>query len=266
MLSANPSSVAADHVTILPATSPPPGDYIVYVDESGDHGLESIDSQYPVFVLAFCIFEKAVYATQIVPAMIRFKFEHFGHDQIVLHEHDIKKAKEAFRFLTDATKRTAFMNGLNTLLATVPFTIVAVVIRKTQLIDRYARPENPYMLAMEFGLERVCTFLRECGQTGRLTHFVFERRGAREDRDLELEFRRVSSGANPTCSQVPVEIIMTDKKAVSTGLQIADLVARPIGIHVLRPQQPNRAYDIIERKFRRSGRGQIDGYGLKCFP
>ena len=31
-------------------------DYIVYVDESGDHSLESIDINYPVFVLAFCIF------------------------------------------------------------------------------------------------------------------------------------------------------------------------------------------------------------------
>jgi hypothetical protein len=30
--------------------------YIVYVDESGDHSLQSIDPQYPVFVLAFCIF------------------------------------------------------------------------------------------------------------------------------------------------------------------------------------------------------------------
>lgn len=253
-------------MTVPPSASPPPGDYIVYVDESGDHGLESIDPQYPVFVLAFCIFERGAYATQVVPEMLRFKFEHFGHDQVILHEHDIKKAKGAFRFLTNAAKRDAFMNGLNALLAAAPFTIVAVVIRKKHLIDRYTRPENPYMLAMEFGLERVCTFLRERGQTGRLTHFVFERRGAREDTELELEFRRVSSGANPTCSQVPVEIIMTDKKAVSTGLQIADLVARPIGIHVLRPQQPNRAYDIIEMKFRRSGWGQVDGYGLKCFP
>jgi hypothetical protein len=28
-------------------------DYIIYVDESGDHGLSSINEQYPVFVLSF---------------------------------------------------------------------------------------------------------------------------------------------------------------------------------------------------------------------
>jgi hypothetical protein len=30
-------------------------DYIIYVDESGDHSLTSIDPQFPVFTLAFCI-------------------------------------------------------------------------------------------------------------------------------------------------------------------------------------------------------------------
>lgn len=32
--------------------------YIVYVDESGDHSLQNIDEQYPLFVLAFCVFHK----------------------------------------------------------------------------------------------------------------------------------------------------------------------------------------------------------------
>ncbi|MDR2189439.1 MAG: DUF3800 domain-containing protein [Azonexus sp.] len=36
-------------------------DTIIYVDESGDHSLESIDPEYPVFVLAFCIFRKDEY-------------------------------------------------------------------------------------------------------------------------------------------------------------------------------------------------------------
>lgn len=36
-------------------------DYIVYVDESGDHTLNGYNSKYPVFVLAFCIFHKRYY-------------------------------------------------------------------------------------------------------------------------------------------------------------------------------------------------------------
>ena len=31
-------------------------DFMVYVDESGDHSLTSIDKSYPIFALAFCVF------------------------------------------------------------------------------------------------------------------------------------------------------------------------------------------------------------------
>ncbi len=37
-------------------------DYVIYVDVSGDHGLEFIDRDYPVFVLEFCIFGKGHFA------------------------------------------------------------------------------------------------------------------------------------------------------------------------------------------------------------
>lgn len=42
-------------------------DFIVYVDESGDHGLITINPQNSVFVLTFCIFEKEAYRTAMVP-------------------------------------------------------------------------------------------------------------------------------------------------------------------------------------------------------
>ncbi len=32
--------------------------FIVYVDESGDHGMQTVDPNYPLFVLAFCVFYK----------------------------------------------------------------------------------------------------------------------------------------------------------------------------------------------------------------
>lgn len=242
------------------------GDYIVYVDESGDHGLARMDPDYPVFVLAFCIFEKRALASEVVPAVMRFKFTHFGHDQVVLHEHDIRKSKGPFRILLRAERRSAFLGDLNALMTAAPFTVVAVVILKEHLARQYTDPANPYVLAMEYGLERVCAFLRERGQAGRLTHFVFESRGAKEDAELELEFRRVTAPSSATCRQVPVDLLMANKQTITTGLQLADLVARPIGLRVLRPEQANRAYDLLEPKLRRSPDGRIDGWGLKVFP
>jgi hypothetical protein len=46
-------------------------DYIVFADESGDHGLTSIDPQFPVFALVFCVFRKDRYCEEIEPAFRR---------------------------------------------------------------------------------------------------------------------------------------------------------------------------------------------------
>ena len=98
------------------------------------------------------------------------------------------------------------------------------------------------------------------------THIIVEKRGKAEDNELELEFRRICSGYNYLQRNLPFELVFADKKSNSTGLQLADLMARPIGLHVLKPEQPNRAFDVIDEKFYRNGKGNKNGYGLKCFP
>jgi hypothetical protein len=42
--------------------------------------------------------------------------------------------------------------------------------------------------------------------------------------------------------------------------------APPIGRRAINPDQPNRAYDILEPKFRRGPAGWVKGFGLKNFP
>ncbi len=66
-----------------------------------------------------------------------------------------------------------------------------------------------------------------------------------------MEFRRLTQG------EETFAIRFMDKKHNSSGLQLADLVAHPIGRHVINPGQPNRAFELIERKFRRSARGIV---------
>ena len=75
------------------------GDYIVFVDESGDQSLKSVNANYPVFVLSFCIFEKTHYYTHVVPEILRFKFDFFGSDIPILHEREIRKREGDFNIL-----------------------------------------------------------------------------------------------------------------------------------------------------------------------
>ncbi|CAN0444622.1 unnamed protein product, partial [Phaeothamnion confervicola] len=99
-----------------------------------------------------------------------------------------------------------------------------------------------------------------------ITHVVVECRGAKEDSALELQFRRICAGANLRGKMNGFDIEFADKKANLPGLQIADLTARPIGRRVINPAQPNRAFDVLQAKFRRSPAGKVEGWGMKIFP
>lgn len=248
-------------------------DYVVYVDESGDHSLESIDADYPIFVLAFGIFHKRHYAEKIVPAIEKFKFNNFGHDLIVLHEHEIRKKKNAFTMLNNRELNRMFLEDLSQIIQRSNFILVSAVIDKYELkkSNILIEENNPYHLALGFCLEGLYDFLAEKNQLECKTHILVECRGKKEDKELELEFRRMVDGNNRKNVPMPFDIVFVNKQANSTGLQFADLVARPIGIHHLKPTQNNRAFDILKEKFMcRGGRSCLgqdyEGYGLKIIP
>jgi hypothetical protein len=119
---------------------------------------------------------------------------------------------------------------------------------------------------MQFGLERVAHFLSLRGQGNGETMVICEARGAKEDAELELEFRRVCDGANRSRRPYPLRIVIADKKTNSEGLQLADLTARPAGLSVLRPEQPNRAWDVLKDKLFTGHAGCVTGNGMKVFP
>ena len=72
--------------------------------------------------------------------------------------------------------------------------------------------------------------------------------------------------ADKRLAALPVRLVFADKKTNSTGLQIADLTAYPIGRHHLNPTQPNRAFGVVSAKFRRGPTGDGSGSGLRIYP
>lgn len=244
--------------------------YIVYVDESGDHNLQSIDEQYPVFVLAFCVFHKRHYSEVIVPALEKFKFNHFGHDQVVLHENEIRRRTGPFNIFRNRSHQNVFMEELTRIIEFSNFVLISTTIDKRDL-KRQSAEDNAYHIALGYCMETLHEFLREKGQAEKKTHIVVECRGDKEDKELELEFRRLCAGNNRLGISFPFEIVAADKKVMSSGLQLADLVARPIGLHTLRPDQRNRAFDVLTKKFYCEGGRQgvgigYEGVGMKIFP
>ena len=114
---------------------------------------------------AFCVFQKNDYLTKIVPALQGFKFQHFGHDQVILHETDIRKDRKDFHLLKSPESKAAFLQSLSQIVEEAPFTLICSVIDKLAYRQRYRNPENPYHLALAFGLEKVFSWwlLLDCG-------------------------------------------------------------------------------------------------------
>ena len=231
-------------------------DYIVYLDESGSPNLEGDRADFPIFVLTSICIKKDIYINEVVPALQSLKFKYFGHDQTILHEREIRRKSGAFAFLqTDAKLRTEFLTDISQLIENQNFEILACVIDKKTLRKNYHNPFDPYKLALLFSMEQIALRLENLNQCGKTIHVIAESRGKTEDKELELEFRRIADGSTVLPLNQPKllrefdwQILFSNKKSNSAGLQLADLVARPIGIHILRPKQDNKAYKIIEKK------------------
>ena len=97
------------------------------------------------------------------------------------------------------------------------------------------------------------------------THIIIEKRDKNQNNILYENFSEICS-KNISKNIYKFEIKVADKQTNSTGMQIADLIAKPIGRNTLKPQQKNRAYEVIETKFRKSKDGVVNGFGIKGFP
>lgn len=239
--------------------------FVVYVNESGDHSLTSINPDFPVFVLAFCVFPVDVYVDRVVPLMQRIKFDFFNHDMVVFHEREIRKSLPPFDLLLRPDVRQHFLTRIDAVFQE-RFGVIATAIHKPEFKQRVGTASNPYHVALEFGLERVFLQLQQRGAARHETVLVFESRGKREDRELEAEFDRIMATTKMRGMADSFRFTIASKQANSSGLQLADLVARPIGTHVIHPDQPNRAWERVLERMPKSPSGAVQGWGLKVYP
>ena len=222
------------------------------------------------FPLAFCIFYKDHYLSKVVPELQQLKFDYFGHDLVILHEHEIRKEKGDFTLFKYRSEKNQFMGGLSRIIDGSNFLLASCVIEKNKMQSK-EDGTNPYHLALRHCLETLFDLVKEKGQDSLETHVIVECRGKKEDDELELEFRCICDGENKYKQDLPFKVRMAAKTSNSAGLQLADLVARPIGRHVINPEQANQAFEVLRSKFYcEGGRDKVgkdyEQWGLKHFP
>lgn len=246
--------------------------YHFFLDETGDHGLSFIDKNFPIFLLAGCLFEDYEYL-KTTKELNMLKNDIFGTTEVIFHSRDIRKCEGAFQILFDLELKKRFYEKLNKILLNSKFKIISVAIDKRKHIERYGKiAGNPYTICLSYILERLifCTESRESSKN--TVSISIEKRGLKEDRQLLAHYNGVIDMGTyhvdrSRFSQRIVDFKMTSKKENNIGLQIADLCAYPLARHILNNKEPYIPFQIIQNKIYRSSKtGKIEGYGLKIFP
>lgn len=207
---------------------------LLFLDESGDHNLLKIDPQYPVFVLSGVVFDASYHTSVLEPALAEFKQHWFGTTEIHLHTADITRHRNGFEKLEDTAFRKQFYTALACFIEKIEFQIIAVA------IDKYGYqrtavsfPNDAYSLAMESITESFCKTIHY--PRGGL--IIAEKRSKKLDTQLYATWERVIARGAGTISgysinQTVMGMLLRSKGDNYAGLQIADLVATPIGRYI----------------------------------
>lgn len=201
---------------------------LIYIDESGDHAPAATNPEYPLFVIVACVFDEGDYAHRFVPRLLSFKLRHWGHDAVVLHEREIRKNQGDFAFLFDRESRAHFLSDLSLVIRSSGARVAAAVWDKRQ--GSRVRTYSDCLVELLLRLDGWFS-LSKAEQ-----RVVLESRGEREDREVAVALERMGESRR-------WRPLFVRKHRNLSGLQLADLCARPIGIKTLNPARPNRAFD-----------------------
>lgn len=245
--------------------------YYLFLDESGDHGLDQIDEGFPVFVLSGVLFSHESY--------LSFKKEfdslikNFWNDKkVLLHSRELRRCEKEFSILLNLETKNKFYQQLNSLIRESDYTIISAGINKKAYINEYGRlASDPYEIALSFVIERTIFKLDSImTDTDKNLEIIIEKRGKLEDKKLEAHFNKlIAHGTAYVKSSrlhyYKMRIHFRSKQDYIKGLQLSDLIAYPIARYILDQDRANPAFDILKSKIYSSSSGNY-WYGLKIFP
>ena len=151
------------------------------------------------------------------------------------------------------------MDELTQLVRDAQFKCFCIVIDKLKVPDRH-KSYDPYHISLSRGFRQIENYLKvhDPNELAKELHIVFEARGRDDDAALSKAYKQVSvqgSLLEPVATRdySKFRLELMDKKSNSTGLQIADLTARPIGNHYLhasgqRSRTDQRSIEVLLEK------------------
>ena len=210
--------------------------YTLFLDESGDHNLQSIQLDYPIFILGGVISSDDDIYQKINPGVQRFKERLFGTDQVILHTADITRNRKGFEQLKDTSPRERFYKELNQLMSALPYSVRCCIIDKLRHRLRYGDGAlDPYILSLHILVERLLMEVQSHETGGTI---VAESRNTYLDTQLDLAWQEIMTKGTEFVSATEIRsrvrgLAIRPKSDNIPELQLADLVLSPIGRHYL---------------------------------
>jgi len=244
--------------------------YYFYLDETGDHGLDFIDKNFPLFLLCGCL-TREDHLAKMEEEVNAFKLKYFKTTKVILHSRDIRRCEGSFQILFDLNVKSCFYADLNMILGKGVYHIIGAGINKEEHVKRYGRgAKDPYALSLSFIIERLIFCLDKL-DTSATVEIVVEVRGRTEDQMLLSHFNATLDKGTyfVSAERLKKKIVkfgFIAKRDNNTGLQIADLCAYPLARNILNPEEPYVPFDIIRNKIYANDKGEYVGWGLKVFP
>ena len=242
--------------------------YLLFLDESGDHGLGNIDPGFPVFALTGVMISRTEYEL-LRCKMNEIKENYWSTEDVIFHSRDIRKWDKEFVILIDEALRSRFYQDINEVVSQSSYTVIAAAIDKIKHIKRYGKIANdPYELSISFIFERAVFFLDSLSGKNHTLEIIIEKRGKKEDEKLASHCQKIKQRGtfyvnSSRFSFYGFDFDFFDKRQNINGLQLADLIAYPLARYVIDPNRANPSFDMFQDKIYRRGNRR---YGLKIFP
>ena len=227
--------------------------YYLFIDECGDHNLTKYDPGFPVFTLCGILISRQNLKS-LSKAFEDLKIGIFGTKEVVIHSVDIRKWRGPFSVLADKCLRESFFSGIERILSqNEAYIIVSCTILKEQLNKFCVRGEEDdvYGLSLSYLIER-SIFSVDNVKNVEMPEIsiVVERRGKKEDNKLLNYYNGLRNRGTKWVTADRLRARIKDfgfknKKDNVIGLQIADLIAYPVAIHLLYPERPNPSYEVV---------------------
>ena len=263
-----PSKVVSEH--------DPRPEYHLFLDECGVHNLRPEKDPFPVFCLCGVIVAADRYET-FDTLWKAWKARSLGSPHARVHDRKVRHRSDLFQ-RSDPIEQDQLIQSLHAQLEELEFTCIAAAIDKRRFAPKYPSgrvddflPRSAYLMCVDFVFERFVHFLFHAAGDGRGLAQA-ESRGPREDAEVHSEFLRLHLEGTQWQSEQQFRRALRPymefhrKDGNNSGLEVADLVARPIAEKVLNAEATPERWDIVEPKIYDGGKQRKSSYGLKIFP